>query len=53
MFRWVILPVGLILVGASSAQAAPALPGSKSGGVFVLDDCDPDYQGKATYADNL
>jgi len=53
MFRWVILSVGLILVVSSSAHSAPALPGSKAGGVFVLDDCDPDYQGKATYADNL
>jgi DNA-binding beta-propeller fold protein YncE len=42
-----------MLVGLSSVRAAPALPGSKAGGVFVLDDCDPDYQGKATYADNL
>src|SRR5262249_41782840 len=53
MSRWVILSVCLILVVFSSAQAAPALPGSKAGGVFVLDDCDPDYEGKATYADNL
>jgi len=53
MPRQLILSVGLIIVGLSSAEAAPALPGSKAGGVFVLDDCDPDYQGKATYADSL
>src|SRR5262245_17184367 len=52
MFRQII-PVCLILVGLSSAHAAPALPGSKAAGVFLLDDCDPDYAGKATYADNL
>ena len=49
----IIFVVCLILVGFSSVHAAPALPGSKAGGVFVLDDCDPDYQGKAAYADNL
>ncbi|HKA05743.1 MAG TPA: hypothetical protein VKD71_00705 [Gemmataceae bacterium] len=53
MPRQITLSVCLILVVFSSAQAAPALPGSKAGGVFVLDDCDPDYEGKATYADNL
>jgi DNA-binding beta-propeller fold protein YncE len=40
-------------VACSPTVAAPALPGSKAGGVFVLDNCDPDYQGKAAYADNL
>jgi DNA-binding beta-propeller fold protein YncE len=53
MSRQIILSVCLILVGNLPAPAAPALPSSKAGGVFVLDDCDPDYQGKATYADNL
>jgi hypothetical protein len=38
-----------------STQAAPA-PIQKekaAGGVIVLDDCDPEYRGKATYEDNL
>ena len=44
------------LVGAATAQERPAPPaakGAKSGGVFVLDNCDPIYMGKAKYADNL
>lgn len=47
------LTLGLLAVALSQASAAPALPGGKGGGVFVLDNCDPDYSGKAQYADNL
>jgi hypothetical protein len=43
----------LLAAGLANLVAAPALPGSKSGGVFVLDDCDPDFRGKESYADNL
>jgi DNA-binding beta-propeller fold protein YncE len=42
------------LLGLSGDGRAAPLPGRvKSGGVLVLDDCDPDYRGKAVYADNL
>jgi DNA-binding beta-propeller fold protein YncE len=42
---------------AAAAGVVPAAPVPKerpsSTGVFVLDDCDPDYKGKAAYKDNL
>jgi DNA-binding beta-propeller fold protein YncE len=46
------LAVALLLLSAP-AWAAPTLKGPRAGGVFVLDDCDPEYQGKSAYADNL
>ena len=47
-FAATLLCALFIFLAASLANlvAAPALPGSKSGGVFVLDDCDPDFRGK-------
>jgi DNA-binding beta-propeller fold protein YncE len=55
MRRNIAFCVVTLLLGAGLANlvAAPALPGSKAGGVFVLDDCDPDFRGKEKYADNL
>jgi DNA-binding beta-propeller fold protein YncE len=50
MWIFVVIPAGLWV---SNAVAAPALPDAKGGGVFVLDNCDPDFQGKNAYADNL
>jgi DNA-binding beta-propeller fold protein YncE len=50
MWIFVVIPACLWV---SNAVAAPALPGAKGGGVFVLDNCDPDYKGKAAYVDNL
>jgi DNA-binding beta-propeller fold protein YncE len=47
---------GLVASGClafpETSIAVPALDRPK-GGVAVLDDCDPDYQGKDTYEDNL
>lgn len=39
--------------GLCDLPAAPALSGSKATGIFVLDNCDPDYRGKDSYADNI
>src|SRR5262245_52579799 len=47
-----ICVVAVLTAGLVNLVAAPALP-SKGGGVFVLDDCDPDFRGKERYADNL
>src|SRR5437764_6135006 len=48
------------LAGAGTAAAclpAPAAPAPKNvpapGGLFVLDDCDPDYRGKDAYHDRF
>jgi DNA-binding beta-propeller fold protein YncE len=48
-----LCPLLFLLAGSANLVAAPALPGSKAGGVFVLDDCDPDFRGKAAYTDNF
>jgi DNA-binding beta-propeller fold protein YncE len=55
MLRHAFLSLAALVLSfnLASLHAAPALPGSKAGGVFVLDDCDPDFQGKAEYRDNL
>src|SRR5215213_9028537 len=42
-----------LLTGCADLLAAPVKSAPKPGGVFVLDDCDPVYQGKAAYGDNL
>ena len=46
-------PVIALAAFAWNATAAPALPVAKGGGVFVLDDSDPTFKDKASYADNL
>jgi DNA-binding beta-propeller fold protein YncE len=51
--RYAMSLAAVFLASVAASHAAPALPGSKAGGVFVLDDCDRDYEGKAAYADNL
>jgi DNA-binding beta-propeller fold protein YncE len=52
--RFALPLVGLMFATPiPTAHAAPALSSSKAGGVFVLDDCDVEYKGKASYADNL
>jgi DNA-binding beta-propeller fold protein YncE len=38
---------------AARAAPAPTDRGKPTGGVIVLDNCDPEYDGKATYEDNL
>src|SRR5262249_32057985 len=56
----VVALVGAAIVGTvgfyyAPTQAAPA-PVEKakpSGGVIVLDDCDPEFKGKSAYEDNL
>src|SRR5438105_3395983 len=42
----------LLIVGVWEMAPARAADPTK-GGILVLDDCDPDYKGKAAYADNL
>lgn len=54
---WPIRVVALLAIAISVeldlATAAPALPVAKGGGVFVLDDCDPNFKDMPNYADNL
>jgi hypothetical protein len=48
------LTVASALVSSPSARSAPVpVRPPRPGGFLVLDNCDPDYQGKAAYADNL
>jgi hypothetical protein len=48
------LATAALLARPHEAHSAPVPDkGVKPGGVLVLDDCDPEYQGKANYADNL
>lgn len=44
--------LGLAQVIVPRGATAPA-PARIDGGILVLDDCDPDYKGKAAYEDNL
>src|SRR5689334_11433163 len=50
-------PAALVGLLAAAGGVVPAAPVPKGGlppaGVFVLDDCDPVYKGKAAYEDNL
>jgi DNA-binding beta-propeller fold protein YncE len=45
--------VALVTAGGLSLAAPVPKGGLPPAGVFVLDDCDPDYKGKAAYEDNL
>ncbi|HVK18698.1 MAG TPA: hypothetical protein VM533_17330 [Fimbriiglobus sp.] len=49
--------LGLVALAGTAGGMVPAAPVPKgrppSAGVFVLDNCDPDYKGKAAYEDNL
>ncbi|HET6572227.1 MAG TPA: hypothetical protein VFG68_01385 [Fimbriiglobus sp.] len=49
--------LGLVALAATVGSMVSAAPVPKGGppriGVFVLDDCDPDFKGKAAYEDNL
>lgn len=44
--------LGLAAPVVPHMSAAPA-PASKNGSILVLDNCDPDFKGKAAYEDNL
>jgi DNA-binding beta-propeller fold protein YncE len=37
----------------AATQSSARVPRSAAGGVFVLDNCDPDFRGKENYEDNL
>lgn len=52
---WLGLPLVFLIVSVFAALAAGFAPevAEDRGGVLVLDDSDPDYKGKETYADNL
>ncbi|HET6572243.1 MAG TPA: hypothetical protein VFG68_01465, partial [Fimbriiglobus sp.] len=45
--------VTLVMAGGLSLAAPVPKGGLPPAGVFVLDDCDPDFKGKAAYEDNL
>lgn len=49
----VLIAAFLFAGGPGNLAAAPALASPKGGGVFVLDNCDPDFRGKESYADNI
>src|SRR4051794_11874685 len=50
----VFLVVGLCFgIAVNGSRAAPLPKVASSGGIFVLDDCDPDFKGKEANADNL
>jgi hypothetical protein len=50
--RFSLTLLGLALLLLPHGAAAPA-PARMDGGILVLDDCDPEYKGKAAYEDNL
>ena len=48
---WLVCALLLVTISANAAAPVPKTPPAR--GVFVLDDCDPDFKGKDRYADNL
>jgi hypothetical protein len=54
-FQWCIflsLAVVSAIILCTELAAAPA-PDTPPGGLLILDNCDPDYEGKEAYTDNL
>jgi DNA-binding beta-propeller fold protein YncE len=47
-----VVTIGIVYEQTQAAPA-PVEKAKPSGGVVVLDNCDPEYKGKATYEDNL